>query len=384
MSQKERRLYLIKALMKENPDYNTIGIPEDKSEQKILLRSLFNVRPPIEASSKFLKVQDKYLKKAIQKRGIINLDNVELNQDGIYLYKGDITALSCDAIVNAGNPKMLGCFIPNHKCIDNTIHTYAGLQLRLACNEIMKMRQKELEAGTSIITLAFNLPCKYVVHTTGPVVNKTVTKQNEAALKNCYISALDLARQYDILSIAFPCISTGEYGFPQEEAAKIAFNAVINYLKENKCAIKVVFNVFTDKDYAIYKRLFNSLITSSIKTTSIKDYEKKAPEELKEGLKTLEKDEKDIDNGLKAPPSPAAKKRGRPPKDKTIGKEKVEKAAKNTEPKKPRGRPPKAKVTEEEGKPTIKEGKPPIKEGEKTSTKVAKKRGRPPKAPKVI
>ena len=229
-------------------------------------RALVNVRPPIPASEEFLNLQDKYLQQAIQKKGITDIDDLQPLQGDIYLWKGDITTLKCDGIVNAANSKMLGCFCPNHGCIDNAIHTYAGVQLRSECAEIMKKQGHDEPTGTAKITKAYNLPCKYILHTVGPVVYGKLTEQNKTDLANCYRACLTLADKYGLTSLAFCCISTGEFRFPSEIAAQIAVLTIRKYKAQTNSKIKVIFNVFKENDYAIYKRILcsNRAIKKSI------------------------------------------------------------------------------------------------------------------------
>ena len=170
MTQNERRNYLIAALLKEQPQYSEIEIPSGEQEQKILLRSLFNIRMPMPVSNEFLEIQNAYLQEETRQKGITGLEDLQPLQEGIYLWQGDITTLQCDAIVNAANSQMLGCFCPNHGCIDNAIHTFSGVQLRLSCAELMKKQGQEEETGKAKITPAFNLPCRYVLHTVGPII----------------------------------------------------------------------------------------------------------------------------------------------------------------------------------------------------------------------
>ena len=255
MKQTERRYYLIQELLKEHPDYSNFQIPQGEQEQKQLLRELFNIREPKIAHSEFLEIQDIYLKEEIQNKGITSVNDLTLNYPGIYLWKGDITTLECDAIVNAANRQMLGCFCPNHGCIDNAIHTYAGVQLRLACDSIMKQQGHEEETGKAKITSAYNLPCKYVIHTVGPVVSGTLTGKDCMLLASCYRSCLEIADRNHLKNIAFCCISTGEFHFPNEKAAHIAIKTVNEYRKETNSEIEVIFNVFKAEDYNIYNRL---------------------------------------------------------------------------------------------------------------------------------
>lgn len=257
MNQTERRIYLINELLRERRSGPDMEIPGGEQEQKQLLRSLFNVRMPLNADEEFLKIQDEYLKEETAKKGITDIDELEPVKDNIYLWQGDITTLRCNAIVNAANSRMLGCFVPCHGCIDNAIHTYAGVQLRLACHELMKSRGEE-PTGEAEITPAYNLPCRYVLHTVGPIVTGRLTQNNKNQLASCYRECLMLAESNGIDSIAFCCISTGEFCFPNDKAAEIAVNTVTNYISETNSEIKVIFNVFKDIDYKIYKSLLSA------------------------------------------------------------------------------------------------------------------------------
>lgn len=256
MTQEERRMYIIRALLEENPRYPEIP-PSDK-QQKMLLRSLMNVRPPRPISEGFLAVQDEYLQEELRQRGITDLADLTPIGEGIYLWQGDITTLRCDAIVNAANSQLLGCFCPCHGCIDNCIHTYAGVQLRLECARLMKRQGREEETGRAKITRAYNLPCKYILHTVGPIIQGRLTKRDEELLASCYRSCLELAVQNGVDSIAFCCISTGEFHFPNDRAAEIAVQTVRKFIQEKKSGIKVIFNVFKDLDYKIYRNLLGA------------------------------------------------------------------------------------------------------------------------------
>ena len=187
--------------------------------------------------------------------GVTEPENLTPVQPGIYLWQGDITTLAADAIVNAANSRMLGCFVPCHGCIDNAIHTYAGTQLRMECARIMAGQRKEEATGKAKITKAYNLPCRYVLHTVGPIIYGTVTKTDCELLAGCYRSCLELAASYGLQSVAFCCISTGEFHFPNELAAEIAIQTVRTWQQQNSYRIEVIFNVFKDSDYEIYKRL---------------------------------------------------------------------------------------------------------------------------------
>ena len=255
MTQTERRLFLMKELLREHPEYRNIEIPENTQEQKNLLRSLFNIRPPRSASKEFLKVQDEYLQTETAEKGITDLADLTPVQEGVYLWQGDITTLRCGAIVNAANSQMLGCFVPCHSCIDNAIHTYAGVQLRLACAEIMRAQGHEEPIGQVKITPAYNLPCQYVVHTVGPIIRGSLTKQDEKLLSSCYRSCLEVAEENGVRSIAFCCISTGEFHFPNQRAAEIAVETVRAYRQETQSRIEVIFNVFQEIDLHIYRHL---------------------------------------------------------------------------------------------------------------------------------
>ena len=254
MKQSERRIYLIKFLLSEHKEYQNIIIPKNTEEQKILLRSLMNIREAKPICDEFLAIQDASLKSEIPAKGIIDYKDTEYIGDGIYLWKGDITTLKCDAIVNAANSGMLGCFYPNHHCIDNAIHTYAGVQLRQECNRLMTAQGHSEKTGTAKITKAYNLPCKYVIHTVGPITSGTATKRNTELLQSSYLSCLRLAEEHKLESIAFCCISTGEFLFPNKKAADTAISTVLEYKKYNK-HIEVIFNVFKEEDYKIYREL---------------------------------------------------------------------------------------------------------------------------------
>lgn len=255
MNLSEKRLFLINELLNESDLQNTIAIPKDEKGQRILLRSLFNIRPPKPISNEFLKIQDSYLKTVLSQNEIIDFSSLTPIKNDIYLFKGDITTLKCDAIVNAANNQLLGCFCPNHSCIDNQIHTFAGVQLRLECNEIMQKQGFLEPTGSAKITHAYNLPCKFILHTVGPIITLGVTEKDKELLSLCYKSCLKLADKNRVESIAFCCISTGEFHFPNELAAKIAIATVNEYKEITKSKIKVIFNVFKQTDYEIYRKL---------------------------------------------------------------------------------------------------------------------------------
>lgn len=258
MTQNEKRKYLIAALLKEQPQYAKLEIPSNEQEQKSLLRSLFNIRMPLPVTDEFLTIQDAYLREETRKKGVTALSALKPVQKGIYLWRGDITTLQCDGIVNAANRQMLGCFCPNHGCIDNAIHTFAGVQLRLICAELMNRQGHKEKTGEAKITPAYNLPSHYVLHTVGPIIYGTLTPKDEELLASCYHSCLELAEQKELKSIAFCCISTGEFHFPNEKAAQIAIATVKQYKKQMNSEIEVIFNVFKELDYNIYRELLRA------------------------------------------------------------------------------------------------------------------------------
>ena len=255
MTQDERLDFLLRYLLAERKEYETIPVPDSLAEKRRLLRGLMNVRPPIPVSETFLRVQDAYLKERLAERGVTRLKDLTPVRPGLYLRQGDITTLAVDAIVNAANSRMLGCFVPCHSCIDNAIHTYAGVQLRLACAAAMRQQGQEEATGHAKITKAYNLPCRFVLHTVGPIICGSVTKADRELLASCYRSCLDLAAETGLHSVAFCCISTGEFHFPNELAAQIAIQTVSEWQRNHPDQIEVIFNVFKDSDYAIYRRL---------------------------------------------------------------------------------------------------------------------------------
>ena len=257
MTQDERREYLIQYLLKEKIPFGRQNIPTDKQGQENLLRSLMNVRPPRPIGNDFLKIQDEYLTERNIERGITDIDTLApvKSDSRLYIWQGDITTLKCDAIVNACNSQMLGCFSPMHACIDNFIHTYAGMELRLKMHEIMAKQGHEEETGKAKITSGYNLPTKYILHTVGPIIQWKVTKEDEDLLASCYTECLKLAADTGVESIAFCCLSTGVFRFPQQRAAEIATNTVKQYLNKDSRIKKVIFNVFKDEDLKIYSGL---------------------------------------------------------------------------------------------------------------------------------
>ena len=255
MTQDERLDYLLRCLLAERGGYADIRVPDDHSEKRKLLRSLMNVRPPVPASAEFLEIQDAYLTERLAERGITRLEDLKPVQPGLYLWQGDITTLAADAIVNAANCQMLGCFVPCHGCIDNAIHTYAGVQLRLECAGIMERQGHEEETGHAKITKAYNLPCRFILHTVGPIIYGRVSEADRELLADCYRSCLELAAGSGLCSVAFCCISTGEFHFPNELAAQIAIQTVTDWQRQHSNQMEVIFNVFKDNDREIYERL---------------------------------------------------------------------------------------------------------------------------------
>ncbi|MGI6264508.1 MAG: protein-ADP-ribose hydrolase [Acutalibacteraceae bacterium] len=255
MTQAQRRRYLIDALLAERRGYPPIAVPEDENDRRELLRALMNVRPAAPADEAFLAVQDAYLRQAIAENGITDFAALTPIRDDLYLWRGDITTLRCDAIVNAANAGLTGCYRPGHRCVDNCIHTFAGIQLRQFCAGLMEAQGHEEPTGGAKITPAFNLPCRYVIHTVGPIVGGPLTDRHRAQLRSCYDACLRLADENGCACVAFCCISTGVFGFPQKEAAAIAVDTVSAYKTRTGSPIKVIFNVFLEEDEALYRAL---------------------------------------------------------------------------------------------------------------------------------
>ena len=249
MNQQEKCLWMIRALLDEMPQYRDTPIPALPDHRWRLLRSLMNVRPPMPATKEFLQVQDAYLQQMTAEKGIVDAASLpsSAKDERLILWQGDITTLQCDAIVNAANSQMLGCFSPCHGCIDNII--------RMACHEIMQKQGHEEPTGQAKITPGFNLPAKYVLHTVGPIINDEVTPEAETLLASCYRSCLELAEQHNLHSIAFCCISTGVFRFPPDLAAEIAIRTVKEFLRKETGIRRVIFNVFKDSDLTIYRNL---------------------------------------------------------------------------------------------------------------------------------
>ena len=250
---------LIALLLDEMPEYRAqaVQVGEDHAAQRGLLRALMNVRPPRPLSEEFLRLQDELLSAEREERGVVDVMTLPAvpSDARIVLWQGDITRLAADAIVNAANSVLLGCFIPCHRCIDNAIHSAAGLQLRAECAAIMERQGHPEETGRAKLTAGYNLPARHVLHTVGPIVTGALTDEDRVLLASCYRSCLSLAAAHGLRSVAFCCISTGEFHFPNAAAAEIAVREVRAFLCENNTIECVVFNVFKDEDRAIYERL---------------------------------------------------------------------------------------------------------------------------------
>ena len=259
MNQAERRVWLIKALLDERPDGRSIAVPAGTSEQRDLLRALMNVRPPEALAAETLDLQDAYLQQRLLERGGVTDADTLPYRDRVAIWRGDITLLKTDAIVNAANSQMLGCFVPGHRCIDNAIHTYAGMQLRLACANLMDEQGHEEPTARVKVTPAFNLPSSYVFLTVGPIVpSHKPGPREKLLLRRCYSSCLGEATRRGLGTLAFCCISTGVFGYPQEAAARVAIDAVRHHLDRNDPNLKVIFNVFLAPDEAIYRDLLQT------------------------------------------------------------------------------------------------------------------------------
>lgn len=264
MSQEERLERLISYFLREKEEYEDIRIPANYNDRRRLLRSLLNVRIPGPVPAEILALQDDFLKAEAEEKGIVEVPSIPVLKNNISLWQGDITRLKVDAIVNAANSQLLGCFVPCHGCIDNAINTAAGLELREECNEIMKEKRKhygpwyEEPNGRAVLTKGYNLPSRYVIHTVGPIVQVRVTEKNREDLMNCYRSILECARSNNIRTLAFCCISTGEFHYPSKEAAELAVKTVEEFNSSYPEAFeRIIFNVFKDEDLRIYQKVLS-------------------------------------------------------------------------------------------------------------------------------
>ena len=261
-TQEERLNYLLEEFKADSDNYKEIAIPDSIGEKQALLRSLMNIRMPKKMSDQVIRIQDDYLAGRAQEKGIVRLADIPVSKDNLSIWQGDITRLEVDAIVNAANSMMLGCFLPMHTCIDNQIHTFAGIQLRQECNEKMdQLRARygpDYEQATAIpmLTDAYNLPAKKVIHIVGPIVGNKLTLELEKNLEDCYTNTLDMCLENGLKSVAFCCISTGVFHFPNKRAAEIAVNTVGKWsLKHPNSMDRIVFNVFKDEDKKYYEEL---------------------------------------------------------------------------------------------------------------------------------
>lgn len=244
--------YIIDYLKAEDERLSAIAMPPTLKDRQQLMRALLNIREPKPVSDDFVRAQDAELQAQRDGKGVVTV-----SQKGLVLWQGDITRLGVDAIVNAANSALLGCFVPLHGCIDNAIHSAAGVQLRLECAALKQRLGRDARTGEAFITQGYNLPSRYVVHTVGPIIADGVpTRGQEVELANCYRHCLERATEKGLVSIAFCCISTGVFMFPQRRAAEIAVGAVSAWLSAHSTTLRtVVFNVFKDSDAEIYHRL---------------------------------------------------------------------------------------------------------------------------------
>ena len=262
--QEKRLSYLVDKFKEDSKDYKYIRVPNNIEEKKRILRSLMNIRMPKQMSDDVLEVQNAYLKECIEENGIVQIDSINEIKHGISIWQGDITRLAVDAIVNAANSQMLGCFIPMHTCIDNCIHSYAGVQLREECNQLMQALRKqygndyEQPTAVPMITDAYNLPAKKVIHVVGPIIENELNSTLEKQLMDCYWNVLEMCAEYHLKTVAFCCISTGIFRFPNQRAAELAVKTVEKWLEYNPDKMeRVIFNVFKNDDKAIYKQLLS-------------------------------------------------------------------------------------------------------------------------------
>ena len=262
MTQEQRLDYLLDKFKEDSGQYRNLQVGESTEDKRVALRSLMNIRLPGLLDGKTLEIQDEYLSRRLEEKGIVTLSSIPEAADRISVWQGDITLLAADAIVNAANSQMLGCFVPMHTCIDNCIHTFAGIQLRWECHQKMEylrsVHGKSYEQPTSVplITDAYNLPSKKVIHVVGPIVHGRLTEEHEKALAECYKNVLDMCLENGLRSVAFCCISTGVFHFPSQRAAEIATGTVKGWLKEHPDAVeRVIFNVFKENDRRLYEEL---------------------------------------------------------------------------------------------------------------------------------
>ena len=264
MNQEERLGYLVEKFKEDSVEYRDLETPRDGEGRQRVLRSLMNIRMPGEMAEDVLAVQNDYLKERAREKGVVTPKDIPVVRDVISIWQGDITRLAVDAIVNAANSQMLGCFVPMHTCIDNCIHSFAGIQLRAECSRQMSELRirygKDYEQPTAVpmLTDAYNLPAKKVIHIVGPIVRYGLTPELEKSLADCYRNTLDMCLDNGLKSVAFCCISTGVFHFPNRRAAEIAVDTVTKWLSEHDGQMgRVIFNVFKDDDRDIYKELLS-------------------------------------------------------------------------------------------------------------------------------
>ena len=264
MTQEQRLDYLVEGFKADSDEYKDLETPKDTEGKRRILRSLMNIRMPKKMADDVVAVQDDYLKERVADKGIMELSDIPVIRDAISIWQGDITRLAVDAIVNAANSQMLGCFVPMHTCIDNCIHTFAGIQLREECGRQMDQlrirygRDYEQPTAVPMLTDAYNLPSKKVIHIVGPIVQYKLTKEKKKDLSDCYRNTLDMCMENGLKSVAFCCISTGVFHFPNKRAAEIAVETVQGWLREYPGQMeRVIFNVFKDEDKDIYEGLLS-------------------------------------------------------------------------------------------------------------------------------
>ena len=264
ITQEQRLDYLVEEFKADSGEYKDLKIPADQEGKRRILRSLMNIRMPKRLPDEVLEVQDEYLSGRAEEKGIMQLSDIPVMRDGLSIWQGDITRLAVDAIVNAANSQMLGCFVPMHTCIDNCIHTFAGVQLRAECNRQMNQLRirygKDYEQPTAapMLTDAYNLPAKKVIHIVGPIVQHNLTQELEKDLADCYRNTLDMCMENGLKNVAFCCISTGVFHFPNKRAAEIAVRTVTTWLSEHDGQMeRVIFNVFKDEDRKYYEELIS-------------------------------------------------------------------------------------------------------------------------------
>jgi len=262
LTQDERLTRLVEVFKADSGEYSQIETPRDTQGRRRILRSLMNIRRPGPLPGDALRLQDEYLRERAAEKGVVSLEDIPVIRDGLSLWQGDVTRLAVDAIVNAANSQMLGCFVPMHTCIDNCIHTFAGVQLRAECARRMDaLRERfgpdyEQPTAVPMLTEGYNLPARKVVHIVGPIVEGALTEPLERDLAACYGNTLDLCRENGLRSVAFCCISTGVFRFPADRAAQIATDTVSRWLDGHPGAVdRVIFNVFSDGDLVRYERL---------------------------------------------------------------------------------------------------------------------------------